>query len=300
MASPADLAPIDSLAPGHPGRYDDGAVAVASTAGQGVLAHVLGGREPEVRTDRFALHRLGDREILLHDLPADAIDNDLAGEMAAVLGAAGLTDNDLFERLFVGVVLSTDPEPLAAWRAFYANTLRRLSAPDPGSGSIGELAPIYRRARTMVRGRTVLDVGSCFGFLPMQLADDGWAVTCSDLSTGAMRLLSRVDPRLDCVAADAAALPLAAGTADTVFAVHLLEHIDHRAGAAALAELLRVARCRVVVAVPYEDTPTAAYGHVRTVDRADLTAMGELACAAYPGASYEVLDADGGWLVVDL
>jgi hypothetical protein len=59
--------------------------------------------------------------------------------------------------------------------------------------------------------------------------------------------------------------------------------------------MLRVARRRVVVAVPYEDVPEPVYGHLRTFDHADLDALG-----AATGARHRVDDDHGGWLVVDL
>ncbi len=96
------------------------------------------------------------------------------------------------------------------------------------------------------------------------------------------------------LAGDALAVPLADRCADTVFAVHLLEHLPPPAGAVVLAEMLRLARRRVVVAVPYEDEPNPTWGHIRTFDAAALTALG-----ATTGRPFEVTDHHGGWLVVD-
>lgn len=191
-------------------------------------------------------------------------------------------------------MLTTDPDPGRAWTAFYRNSLRRLTAEHPGQGTIGELAPIYRLARSLVRGQQVLDVGSCFGFLPILLAQDGHTVIASDLSCGSMRLLSTVDTRIRCLCCFAEALPVGDRSVDTVLALHLLEHLDAAAGAQALAEAVRVARLRVVLAVPYEDRPAAVYGHVRTLDHATLAAMG-----AGTGLRHQVFDRYGGWLVID-
>lgn len=240
------------------------------------------------------LEVVADRVVLRHDLAARDLDNDLAGRIAAAMAERGLADGRLFERLFTGVVLSTVDDPAHAWSVFYRNTLHRLVSADPGSGSIGEFAPIYRRARFLVRGRRVLDLASCFGFLPIMLAGDGHEVIASDLSPGSMRLLSTVDSRIGCLVCRAEALPLPDGAVDTVLALHLLEHVDAHTGARVLAEALRVARQRVVVAVPYEDEPAAAYGHVRTLDHAALVSLGEQS-----GLPFEVIDSDGGWLVID-
>ncbi len=58
--------------------------------------------------------------------------------------------------------------------------------------------------------------------------------------------------------------------------------------------MLRVARRRAVVAVPFEDEPTPAWGHVRTFDLDDLHALG-----AATGLPYTVDEHHGGWLVID-
>ncbi len=87
-------------------------------------------------------------------------------------------------------------------------------------------------------------------------------------------------------------MPLADRCADTVLAVHLLEHLPPAEGAAVLAEMLRLARRRVVVAVPYEDEPNPTWGHVRTFDAARLHDLG-----AATGRTYRVEEHHGGWLV---
>jgi hypothetical protein len=60
-----------------------------------------------------------------------------------------------------------------------------------------------------------------------------------------------------------------------------------------LREALRVARRLVVVAVPFEEEPTAAYGHVRTID---LRQLGELGDST--GHRYSMHEHHGGWLVL--
>lgn len=261
---------IDAFRPCPSGVYDDGVVRVMRTPDR-----------PGVRLDGG---------VLTHALATGEVDNDVAGALAALEGLGPAT----FERLFTGVVLTSAPDPLEAWVGFYRTTLARLTgAHDPG-GSIAEFAPIYRRARALIRGHRVLDVGSCFGFLPMLLAEDGHEVIASDVNTGSMRLLSAVAPRLPVVCCGAEALPLADGAVDTVLVLHLLEHVDPALGTAVLADARRVARQRVVVAVPYEEVPDPAYGHVRTVTHADLERLGEAT-----GWTGEVIDADGGWLVLD-
>ena len=89
-------------------------------------------------------------------------------------------------------------------------------------------------------------------------------------------------------------MPLADRSADTVLAVHLLEHLPPALAPQVVGEMLRVARQRVVVAVPFEDAPNPTWGHVRTFDLDALDALG-----AATGRPYTVDEHHGGWLVID-
>jgi len=232
-----------------------------------------------------------------HDIRADELSNDLAGWIADDLVAPGLLDPARFEEAFVGVVHDVDP----GWTAFYRNTLAALRSAampaGPPSGTNAGMAPVHDRAAALAVGRHVVELGCCFGFLSLRLAERH-RVTAVDLVPGTARLLGDVSTALGTpvatLAGNALAVPLADASADTVFAVHLLEHLPRGLDARVLAEMLRVARRRVVVAVPFEDEPTPAWGHVRTFDGDDLHALG-----AATGLPYSVEDHHGGWLVVD-
>lgn len=234
---------------------------------------------------------------LRHRLGVEEINNDLADWIAADLVTPGLIEPSAFERTFVSVVLSTDPDPAQAWTAFYRNTLEALARGGEPGGTNAGMAPVHARAVDLAVG-SLVELGCCFGFLSLALAAAGHDVTAVDLSAGTVRLLASVAPALGrslrAVAGDAAAVPLADGAADTVYAVHLLEHLPRGVDEMVLAEMLRVARRRVVIAVPYEDEPDAAWGHVRTFTAADLDALG-----AATGRRYQVDAHHGGWLVID-
>lgn len=231
-----------------------------------------------------------------HRIPRDELSNDLAGWISEDLVAPGLLDPEAFEAAFVEAVLATDPDPAAAWRAFYRNTLAELAAGGVPGGTNAGMAPVHERAAELAVG-SVVELGCCFGFLALRLAAKGHPVTAVDLTPGTARLLASVAPalglRVEAVAGDAAALPLVDRCADTVFAVHLLEHLPPGRDAVVVAEMLRVARRRVVVAVPYEDEPDPTWGHVRTFDAAALRELG-----AATGRPHEVFDHHGGWLVL--
>ncbi|HEY3258659.1 MAG TPA: mycofactocin oligosaccharide methyltransferase MftM [Pseudonocardiaceae bacterium] len=266
-----------------------------------------GGGEVITRTEHFRLRRNGRRLEVDHWLPGDQLDNDLAGLIAEELfGPGWLSGNDLFERVFTGVVRSTAADPMQAWNAFYDNTMaairRHLARPSPVPGAacseIANMAPVYGRALRLVPPGRVLDLGSCFGFFPLLLAEAGrHSVLASDLVAGTMRLLSAVARNrkvpLRTLTCDATSVPLPDAAFDTVTVLHLLEHLDPEQGSAVLAEAMRLATRSVVIAVPFEDEPAAVYGHVRRFDIETLTALGKLF-----GRRFTVAEHHGGWLVI--
>ncbi|KRF19063.1 hypothetical protein ASG90_04065 [Nocardioides sp. Soil797] len=287
-----------------------------------VEVHALHGVRPRrqlrtVRTEHFDIVREGSLIRLSHALRSDEIDDDLSGLLAEELFQPGwLRGPDLFERLLTGIVLSTRADPLDAWANFYANTLARvadtLSVDDPkagGSGATGasdtrhgtiaDYAPVYGLAEQALVPGSALELGCCFGFLSLRLAAGGRPVIASDVSAGTVALLDAVAPRLGLGVhtrtADAGRLPFDDKAADNVLAIHLLEHLEPRHGDRVVQEALRVARRRVVIAVPLEREADETWGHVRTVSLDDLDAWGSAS-----GHPYDVREAHGGWLVIDV
>ncbi|ART67716.1 SAM-dependent methyltransferase [Mycobacterium dioxanotrophicus] len=248
-------------------------------------------------TARFCARRSGDSLTVEHDLTPAELSDELAVLLTEQLGGILRGQAD-FERVFTGVVRSTIDGGLPAWVRFYRNSLAAL---EDGNATF---APVHRRAVGLIAGRRVVDLGSCFGFFPLRLRRDGFDVTASDLSAPTMDLLNRVSVRIQrpvqTLVCDAARVPLPDNAADTVTALHLLEHVPAAAGVGVLAEALRVARRRVVIAVPFEVQPQACYGHVRSFDIAELVRLGEQAQTFQPGVHVTVADHHGGWLVLDL
>src|SRR5215470_1830180 len=202
------------------------------------------------------------------------ISNELARHIAAELVPLGLVpDGPAFEQIFVDVVLATHPDPVQAWAVFYRNTMRRLRRPErDGTGCVATFARIYAHALSLICGTIVLDVGCCFGFLPLLAAEryPHLKVIGADLAPATVGLVGGVcqarASRARFLAADLLALPFADEAVDTVLAVHVLEHLPAGATAPALGQLCRVARRRVVVAVPLEDAPDPTFGHVQAFD----------------------------------
>ena len=88
--------------------------------------------------------------------------------------------------------------------------------------------------------------------------------------------------------------PLASVSVDAVALLHVLEHVEEATAGALISEATRIARHRVVVAVPYETRPTRLFGHLRTINAGQLRKLG-----AASGWDYQVHDHHGGWLVLD-
>ncbi len=298
------VAPIDPLGPGRPGGwYVDDLVQVRAV---GALRQWS---RDSVRTEHFDVRHVGPRVHIDHWVPASRIDDDVAGLLADELFTPGwLRGTELFERIFTGVVRSSTPDALESWLLFYRNSLVRVAQElggdggrgrVSGHGTIADYAPVYGHAEQLLAEGSVLELGSCFGFLSLRLAGQGRAVIASDVAAGTMRLLATIAPllgvRVGTRVADASRYPDADDCADNVLAIHLLEHLDPDQGTRTVAEAVRLARRRVVVAVPLEDEADETWGHVRTVTLDDLRAWGEAT-----GLPHQVHELHGGWLVIDV
>ena len=205
------------------------------------------------------------------------------------------------------MVLTSRPDAAAAWEEFYRSSLARLAPPAPLAPPASPALPgwpsgpgyseIYRHAAGLLPGTSVADIGCGFGFLALHLAAHGTAVTACDIDPGTTRLLRRMAGLglpVRVVTIDPGPGRLASVSVDAVALLHVLEHVAEDAAAALIAEATRIARHRVVVAVPYETQPTRLFGHLRTVDAGQLRKLG-----ARSGWDHRVYDHHGGWLVLD-
>ena len=239
--------------------------------------------------------------------PPTAVDDDLAGLLHEELfGPGWLRGTDLFERVFTGVVRTSAEDALDSWELFYRNTMRRLEAPGR-RGCRCRRPRLDRRLRARCTTTcwscsapgSVLELGCCFGFLALRIARSGRATTASDVSAGTVQLLTAIAPRLGVdlatETADAARYPASDGCADTVLAVHLLEHLEPGARHPGRGRGATPRRARGWWS-PYpwrtrRTRPTATSG------RSPSTTC--TAGDAAPGCAYDVHEFHGGWLVVD-
>lgn len=212
--------------------------------------------------------------------------------LVSLVEAGALSGQEQFESAAVGIIRTSAGTSADAWSAFYENSIRELRC------GASAFAPVHRRAHSLVTGASVLEVGSCFGFFALGCAMDGYDVSACDISPGAVSLLSAASRRLglpvDAVVGDATALPFDDDSVDTVSLIHLLEHLDAVGVEAALAEALRVARHRVIVAVPFEEEPSPHFGHRLRLTEKDLRTWAN--SADHSGA--EMFVDHGGWLVL--
>lgn len=212
--------------------------------------------------------------------------------LVALVEAGVLAGQSQFECAAMGIIRTSASRSTDAWAAFYDNSLRELRT------GASAFAPVHERARSLVSGGAVLEVGSCFGFFALACALDGLQVAACDISPGAVSLLSDAAHRLRlpvvATVGNAIALPYADDSADTVTLIHLLEHLDPAGAHAAIGEALRVARQRVVIGVPFEDEPSPHFGHLVRLTENDLCGWAR----AVPHAGAEVVVDHGGWLVL--
>lgn len=311
----------------------------------GILVTVLAERARMIATSRhFAIYslpaeptvaaaeRVHDSFIVVHDFTPAQIDNNIGGHVADELlplltavraehgaGTYAESEQELFERFVGAIVRSMDSNDRRAWHRFYDNTLARLRAPQAAvtaSGNadfIGVFREVYARVDELVAERdatSVLDVGSCFGFLPLYLArkrrdgdDAGRRVVGCDLNPALVSLAEdyrqhRMIPGAEFVCADILAGPaaeLAAGPAyDVVTAIHLIEHLSAAETAQAMANLWALTAGRLIIAVPFESEPDPRFGHQQAFDPGSLLDLGR----TMP-ATCRFFEHHGGWLVLD-
>lgn len=279
----------------------------------------------------FAVYRLPDACVIVHDLAPGAIDNDIAGlvasELVPMLDAARdaadgsgyrLSEQQVFEGCVGAIVRSIDANERRAWHLFYENTLAALhygkAEPVRGNaGAIADFRAIYRQAAALIadsNAETVLDVATCFGFLPLYLATSARApalrrIVGCDLNPALVALAAdyqrhrgiegvafiRGDVLAPGLAQDLAAL---APSFDVVTAIHLLEHLTWPESERAIDALWALSRLRLIIAVPFEAEPDACFGHRQTFDRATLARL-----AARTGGRVRGFEHHGGWAVID-
>lgn len=289
-----ETAVLNPLAPTPRGRWSSHGIRVRRRRGP----HRRHGGDQSLCTPRFCVQRHGSLLTVEHDLAPDELCDELAVMLAEQLVDTGaLRGQSEFEMVFTGIVRSTVDGGLPAWLRFYRNSLDKLE------GGTTAFAPIHAWAAAHIEGHRVVDLGSCFGFFPLRLARRGIDVLATDLNGSAMHLLKQMSTQLrrplTTMTCDAADVPLPVGSADTVTVLHLIEHLPSDAIEAVLDEAVRLARRRVIVAVPFEDEPRDCYGHLQRFDLPALQSMAGDVTRRHAGLSAQAYEFHGGWLILD-
>lgn len=277
-----------------------------------------------------------DDVLVVHDFTPEQIDNNVAGYVAdelmpllarsrpplpVPLNGYAYTPQETFERYVGAIVRSMDSNERRAWHRFYDNTLAALRTPAPSSpingatDFVSTFRAIYGRVAELIseaQGDSVLDVATCFGFLPLFLADGANGETAAalrivgcDLDLALVALADdyrrhRQVSDVSFVSADilgdgtARALDPDAAGFDVVTAIHLLEHLTAKETLRAVQTLWALTARRLILAVPFEDVPDARFGHRQVFDRQTL-----LALLPHGAASHRYFEHHGGWLVID-
>jgi len=191
----------------------------------------------------------------------------------APIGAIA-SDQEFAKALFA-IVASTSPASLncaecgrlhldnpAIWHHYCLNTLKRLrlesdsNCSDGSASHVSQFAMIYERIAEHRVGRTMLDVGSNLGLLPILIAErdsDAMITGCDnrpEIMQQAAGLASRLD--VDCVRFEVRDVLQpqfkTTGQFDTVTAIHLLEHFTDDEIEVTLKHMLDVTLRRLIVA----------------------------------------------------
>jgi 2-polyprenyl-3-methyl-5-hydroxy-6-metoxy-1,4-benzoquinol methylase len=274
-------------------------------------------------TAHFLVTQLPDTQsvLIVHQFSPDEIDNNIGHYLVQELTPPGfmISDQD-FRAAFIGVVTSLSPRtPVEAWNRFSLNTLHRLrvtmdetlaSSPAYEIDSITSFAQVYRRLLSLKLGDSLLDVGCACAFWPLLVAEREKesrerivgidnrreAITLSANLAACMGINHLEFLQSDVTSAAFSEL----GTFDTVTAIHLLEHIPEEKLSLVFKNLLKVTDQRLIIAVPYEQEATIAYGHRVVFTPEKLDSWGNRCVEYLQGkGSYWCEEVMGGMLIVD-
>ncbi len=263
------------------------------------------------------------KTILVHWFKPEELHTNLSHHLVVELKPSGIiTSNHSLGELMTGIIAGTlyPDDVRRAWNYFGANTLQRLlslvssavTSHLPDCGSLGASATLYQRVFELGVGERFLDAACNGGFFPLVLAERRpfvSEVVGIDLDAEVFRVAQELAEerhlttvhyvQADLLADDFSTL----GMFDTVTALHVLEHFTEEAMYRVLANLLKVASHRLIVAVPYETgDPERAYGHLQLFSRTKLEAVGRWCQEQLHGAArlwYEDISPAGGLLLLE-
>ena len=260
-----------------------------------------------------------DITFLVHNFYFQNVDNNVGYYLMKELAPLGLIKSDkTFGAALVGIVISTNlDDPVSAWGQFSLNTLQQMkeivnrsSLQSNRQDFIASFAAIYQRLLALKVGSELLDVGCACAFWPILVAQTLDKIpqrivgvdNRQDAINLSMQLASLTNTTsTEFLMADVLASEfLELGAFDTVTVIHLLEHIPEMHLPLVLSNLLQVTRCRLLIAVPYEEQPELAYGHEQVFNREKLETWGQWCIKQLNGKGRAYCeDVQGGLLVIE-
>lgn len=258
--------------------------------------------------------------ILIHWFAPEDLHTNLSRHIVEEMQPFGCVPNNKRQgEIMTGIVGTAYPGDVRrAWHYFGTNTLQRLllfvstAAPEilPDYGTFEASATLYQRVCELCAGKRFLDAGCNGGFFDLLLAErrpfvqevvgvdiDREVFRVAEELARARNLTTVRFVQADLLSDDIDAL----GPFDTVTALHVLEHFTEADMYQVLDHLLRVTVHHLILAVPYEEAPTASYDHLQCFSRPKLENVGRW-CIDHMGAGqmwYEDLMGGGGLLLVE-
>jgi len=111
--------------------------------------------------------------------------------------------------------------------------------------------------RTYLLGRKILDAGCGGGAYAEFLSKEGFKVTGVDKHEQFLHLIQNTNPRGTYIQGDITELPLTDKEFDCIYCFDVLEHVDDKA---AIRELARITKQRLIIAVPKDDDDIQRFG----------------------------------------
>lgn len=257
--------------------------------------------------------------IIVHWFSPKLVDADIGNYFIQELKPLGFLRHPKdFGNVFGAILYSLFPYDVTKALHLYAiNTLQSYryflsicSDVPQTSSTIKSFARVYQRVFELQIGKSFLDAGCSFGFLPLLVAEHFPTLSqCVgiDIMTDPFPIIRRVAKerqlsnveffQSDLLSTNFSKL----GRFDTVTALHVLEHFTEEDMYRVLVNLLKVSSKRLILAVPYESgMPEQAYGHEQLFNRDKFEAVGAW-CLEHLGGmgrvSYE--DCADGLLIVE-
>jgi len=259
--------------------------------------------------------------IIIHWFAPEDLHTNISHRIVEELGPMGYVPNARRQgEIMTSIVGTAYPGDVRrAWKYFGVNTLQHLltlvstAAPQvpPDWGTLEASATLYQRVLELCAGKRFLDAACNGGYFALLLAERrpfveevvGVDIDKEVFQVGKELARARGLSMVRFVQADLLSDEIEAlGSFDTVTALHVLEHFSEADMYTVLDHLLRITVQHLIIAVPYEETPTAAYDHLQCFSHTKLEQVGKWCIEHIDGAGQmwcEDRGAEGNLLLIE-